>query len=47
MFGLTFLGDCIVFVGGIVIGVMFKDKLIWIKNKLVAIYNWIKAKVGK
>jgi hypothetical protein len=44
MAGLVAFGDVMIFVGGLVVGVMFKDKLVWIKDKLVAVYDWIKAK---
>lgn len=32
------------FIGGVVVGVMFKDKLVWVKEKTMAVYEWIKAK---
>lgn len=30
--------------GGIVVGVMFKDQIIWAKDKVVAAYSWARAK---
>lgn len=44
MAGLVAFGDVLVFAGGVVVGVMFKDKLVWFKDKLVAVYDWVKAK---
>lgn len=44
MAGLIAFGDVLFFAGGLVVGVMFKDKLVWIKDKAVAFYDWAKAK---
>lgn len=34
----------LVFAGGVVVGAMFRDKLVWAKDKVMAVYGWAKAK---
>lgn len=45
MAGFVAFGDVLVFAGGVVVGVMFKDQLVWFKDKVLAVYDWIVAKI--
>jgi xanthosine utilization system XapX-like protein len=38
------MGILLGFVGGLVVGVVFADKLLWVKENALAVYSWIRAK---
>ena len=45
MWGLFAVIDIAWLAGGVFLGVRYKDGIMAAKDKLVSIYNWIKAKV--